>query len=169
VIQVKKNQPTLYNLLNERFATEKAKDVHHLVERNKGNLISRKASIIPCKKSIDWPGAKTMVMIEREGKRNNKTYYEMAFYISSLCNNALYFNECIKAHWSIENSLHWVKDVIFKEDSSKIKSGNAPENMSVIRNCAINLLAKANIGGISKTIRFIGNDIKQLINLVIKE
>ena len=59
---------------------------------------------------------------------------ETAYYITSLEKTAIELNQGIRGHWQIENTLHWTKDVVFQEDRSKIRTGNAPENMSLIRN-----------------------------------
>lgn len=69
-------------------------------------------------------------------------------------------------HWSIENSLHYVKDVTFGEDASRIRTGNAPTNFSIIRNIAINLLRKTNFNSFPQAIRRIGGDIATLYALL---
>ncbi|MTJ19020.1 ISAs1 family transposase, partial [Dolichospermum sp. UHCC 0299] len=64
------------------------------------------------------------------------------YYISSLTNNAKLLGESVRTHWGIENSLHWVLDVAFREDDCRIRKDNAPQNFAVIRHIAVNLLGK---------------------------
>jgi predicted transposase YbfD/YdcC len=83
---------------------------------------------------------------------------ETAFFVSSLdskTTSAKIFADGIRNHWSIENSLHYVKDVTFDEDKSKITSGNSAESMSVIRNIAINILRQNNHKNLKKAIRLL--------------
>lgn len=67
---------------------------------------------------------------------------ETRYYISSLSNNAQKLAESVRTHWGIENSLHWVLDVAFREDSCRIRKDNAPQNFAVLRQIAVNLLGK---------------------------
>lgn len=70
----------------------------------------------------------------------NKTSQEVMFYISSLPPNAQKLGQAIRQHWSIENQLHWVLDVTFGEDACRIRTGNAPENIALLKRWSINLL-----------------------------
>ena len=70
-----------------------------------------------------------------------------------------------KKPWFIENSLHYVKDVIFKEDNSKIILKNAPKNMSLIKNIVINIFRKSGYTNIAKAIRIVTNDLKIILSL----
>lgn len=80
--------------------------------------------------------------------------------------DAYAFNIGIRRHWGIENRLHYVKDVTFKEDDSKIKSGNAPENFSLIRNIVINIFRNNGWTGMKQAIRLHSNDISELKKLI---
>ncbi len=71
---------------------------------------------------------------------NGKTTIKTRYFISSLPNNAELLADSIRQHWGVENSLHWVLDVAFREDDSRIKKGNAPQNFAVLRHIAGNLL-----------------------------
>jgi predicted transposase YbfD/YdcC len=73
----------------------------------------------------------------------------------------------IRAHWSIENSLHYVKDVTFKEDACTIRTGNGPINFSIIRNIVINIFSRLDkYNSVPQAIRMIGGDIKTLYGLL---
>ncbi len=64
------------------------------------------------------------------------------YYISSLASNAAKVAEAVRTHWSIENSLHWVLDVSFDEDACRIRKDHAPQNMTLLRQIALNLLGQ---------------------------
>ncbi|QLE48715.1 ISAs1 family transposase [Nostoc sp. C057] len=80
-----------------------------------------------------WTGIKSLIRVERIGTRKGNKYHEIVCYISSLIASAKEFALGIRGHWGIENCLHWVKDVVFKEDCSTIRLGNAPANLSIMR------------------------------------
>lgn len=77
------------------------------------------------------------------------------------------FNQGIRSHWSIENSLHYVKDKTFGEDGSRIRTGNAPANFSIIRNIVLNIFRKNNYQNIAQAVRLISNDIDRIFQLII--
>jgi len=77
-----------------------------------------------------------ILIILREHKAKKKESIERAYYISSLEPDAQKLLECTKAHWEVENKLHWMLDVIFGEDASRIRTGDAPHNLSAIRKLA---------------------------------
>jgi predicted transposase YbfD/YdcC len=89
-----------------------------------------------------WKGIKTPVKMESERyiKCSGKTEKEIRLYISSLAADAKLINQSIRPHWSIENSLHWVPDVGFNEDSSRKRNGFTPQNYSLPNRTALNLL-----------------------------
>lgn len=91
-------------------------------------------------KSHDWPGLQSIIQVKSRTKKKGKTSYETRYYISSLSANAKKIAQAIRAHWAIENSLHWVLDVSFDDDQSRIRSGFAPQNMMTIKHIALNLL-----------------------------
>lgn len=89
-----------------------------------------------------WKGLKTIVMVRRKRTLWNDETDELSYYISSLEADAAVIAHSIRSHWSIENSLHWVLDVTFKEDHSRIRMGHGPENIGLLRRLCINLIKR---------------------------
>jgi predicted transposase YbfD/YdcC len=90
----------------------------------------------------EWEGLRSVVMIEAERFVGDELSVETRYYLSSLPNDAGLLNEAVRSHWAVENSLHWVLDVTFGEDRSRIRKGNAPENFGLLRRLALCLLKK---------------------------
>ena len=87
-----------------------------------------------------WAGLQTLVAVENTRQLWNKQTREVRFYLSSVQADAKTFAGYIRAHWGIENQLHWCLDVTFSEDDCRIRQGHAPRNMSLLRRMALNLL-----------------------------
>ena len=88
-----------------------------------------------------WAGLKSIVMVEsRREVIGCGASLERRYFISSLAADAAEALRCVRGHWAIENSLHWVLDVCFREDDCRIKAANATENMATLRHMALNLL-----------------------------
>ena len=89
---------------------------------------------------VAYPLGQTIVRVVRTRHLWNKTTQEVMFYLSSLPPDAQQLGQAIRQHWSIENQLHWVLDVTFGEDPSRVRKGNAPENLALLKRWSINLL-----------------------------
>jgi predicted transposase YbfD/YdcC len=87
-----------------------------------------------------WDSLNCIIKIKSTVTKNNKQTVEERYYISSLDGDAKLINHAIRTHWHIENKLHWVLDVIFKEDYCRLRSGYGAENMNIIRKIALNKL-----------------------------
>lgn len=91
----------------------------------------------------DWPGLKAVAIVESTREIGPKTERETRYYITSSSRPAEQAGAAIRSHWSIENSLHWEMDVVFREDECRVRTDNAPANLAVIRHIAHNLLRRA--------------------------
>lgn len=93
------------------------------------------------RRKAEWKGIRSIAMVESERSvGGQEASRERRYYISSLEADAKQLNRVIRSHWSIENSLHWVLDIAFREDDSRIRKDHGPENMAMLRHIALNLL-----------------------------
>jgi len=147
VLAVKANQPGLLeNIQDEfRFAKQIETDIdesfgHGRIEKRICSVITDFQFIEPNNK---WKKLKSIVKIEsiREFKNSEKeTEKSIRYYISSVENEASWFQQAIRSHWGIENRLHWILDVAFSEDNSRKRIKNATQNYSIVLKIALNLL-----------------------------
>jgi predicted transposase YbfD/YdcC len=91
-----------------------------------------------------FPGLKAIAMVEAKVERDGKLSRERRYYLSSASLDPKLFARAVRCHWHIENRLHWVLDVVFHEDLSRLRSGHGPQNMATVRHMALNLLRAAN-------------------------
>jgi predicted transposase YbfD/YdcC len=99
------------------------------------------------KKQHDWSGLKSLVEVISCREIKGVCSQEKRYYITSLSKDAIKIGKAIRSHWSIENNLHWVLDISFRDDESRIREGNAPENICIIKHMALNLLQRAKSKG----------------------
>jgi predicted transposase YbfD/YdcC len=161
MLGAKDNQPTLAAtisgifeeaLLDPEFPTEE--NHHTTAEKGHGRTEVRRCWTIDIDPEFgapfdEWTNAKGIALVERERTIGGKTSIERGHYITSRPNiSAEAALAATRAHWAIENELHWVLDVAFREDDCRVRAGYAAENFAVMRHIALNLL-KAVSGGLN--------------------
>jgi predicted transposase YbfD/YdcC len=152
LLAVKDNQPTLHADIESYFDTAPPDEVERVetVGKDHGRLEVRNHTV---SQVVDWyaaersyPGAPrfakltTIAMVESRIERGDKIATERRSYISSRALSAAAFAEAARGHWAIENKLHWVLDVAFGEDLSRLRAGHGAKNMAVVRHFALNLV-----------------------------
>lgn len=168
LIAIKKNQKKLYEAMVSIAESEKPSDVYQEIETGHGRMVSRQVSVFNNLGNLpsDWYGVESLIRVERKGKRGKKDYYQMSYYISSREETAARFAQKIRGHWQIENQLHWVKDVIFKEDESAIADYQAITNLSILQTIALNLFRLLGFVSITEGLRWLGNKWSSLLILL---
>ena len=152
LLAVKDNQPTLSKGIVSWFDEAQARDFKGTktlfstqVSRGHGREEERNVWVAPVPEDLtgreDWAGLRSIVWAEAIRTVNGKSSCHHRYYISSLpTENPEKFLKDIRAHWGVENSLHWVLDIAFREDESRVRVGHAAENLARLRQIAINLL-----------------------------
>ena len=154
ILSLKGNQGDLHQDVEQLFdwaMTTQFKEIPHesyqTVEKGHGRLEIRRHYLLGSVEHLlnaeRWRGLKRVGMIEAERRLEGQpTSRERRYYLLSLDGDVQRFATAVRSHWGIENQLHWCLDVAFDEDQSRIRSGHAPENMTLMRKIALNLLAK---------------------------
>lgn len=148
---VKGNQPTLYAAIEDAFVeahlgglVERGFRARRHTEKGHGRLVERHYAVGPLpeklkKRLTAWPGAKSIGQVITYTTQGEAFTDEVRYYLSSRPAKVSEFQQSVRQHWGIE-SMHWVLDVVFGEDGSRIRTGNATENMSFIRRFVTSLL-----------------------------
>jgi len=147
VLALKENQPELHEQCLNLFAKHPVQDTHQWVEKSHGRIETRTCSVITQLGWLEeelklWPSLKAVVRVESKREINGVQSNEARYYISSLSNEAEFFNLVVRRHWNIENKLHWTLDMIFGEDASRKRIDHAPQNFALIRKFAINIVKR---------------------------
>ncbi len=154
LLAVKDNQGKLADALREFFADAQAGGFgtlpvsrYETVEKDHGRIETRSALWVGDLPWLDrpirqhWPKLAGVGMVERRREIKGKVSTERAFYIGSKgIVNAEVFANAARSHWGVENTLHWVLDVTFREDDCRVRKGHAPQNLSALRKFALALL-----------------------------
>ncbi len=156
LLAVKANQTQLQGEIERFFkdAPPDSLDVFADLDKGHGRIEDRRVFV---SRDVDWftgerrfpgehrfPGIATIAKIETRIEVADRCRYETRLYISSRPLSAHDLAEAVRCHWRIENALHWVLDVIFNEDQSRLRKGHGAKNMAVVRHFALNLLRTAN-------------------------
>ena len=147
-LALKGNQGTLYDdvalLLND--PETKAVTTNPIVEGDHGRIETRTATVSTeidwIQKQHQWPGLKAVGKVVRVRQTPEKTTTETAYYLLSRALAPERFNEVVRQHWGVENSLHWRLDVVMNEDQDRTRMGHGPQNLAVLRHMAINAMQK---------------------------
>jgi predicted transposase YbfD/YdcC len=155
VLALKENHDTLYHEVVHLFADARATDFgdythdaaetvdggHGRVEIRRYWTISDPTTMAHVDPEGQWAGLRALGMVEAERRVRGKVTHERRYYLTSLV-DATTFGRAVRAHWGIENRLHWVLDIAFREDESRARQGASAENLVVLRHIALNLLKK---------------------------
>ena len=157
VLAVKENQGHLYEdvsylfdlYLKEDNPLEFIDDSHQTVGKDHGRLETRRCYTLAAdryqasvRNLSEWEHIRSLVLVISERQIGAKTTTQSRYFISSAPPVASKMLEAVRSHWGVENSLHWVLDVVFDEDHSRVRKENAPQNLAVIRQLALNMLKK---------------------------
>ena len=154
LLAVKANQPGLMGEIERFFADAPAHlvDTASDLDKGHGRVEERVVSVST---SIDWlagerrfpgeyrfPGLAAVAKVEARVHRKGGSSRQTRFYVTSRAIAAGQLAEAVRSHWAIENALHWVLDVTFKEDAARSRTGHGPANMAVVRHFAFNILRR---------------------------
>jgi predicted transposase YbfD/YdcC len=155
LLAVKANQPSLRAEIEAFFQDPSAAAVDTFVDLDKdhGRIEQRSVSVA---REVDWlsgdrrfpgelrlPEVATIIKVSSRAELKDRSRFETRYYISSAALTAEAAAKAVRGHWAIENSLHWVLDVVFKDDQSRLRTGHGAINMALVRHFAINLVRAA--------------------------
>jgi predicted transposase YbfD/YdcC len=147
-LALKANQGTLHadvsTFLDDPMA--EATTAHTTVDADHGRIETRTAVVSThvgwLQDQHQWPGLKAIAKLTRTREGADKTSTETTYYLFSQPFPAERANEIVRAHWGVENRLHWCLDVIMNEDNTRNRMDNGPHNLAVLRHMALNIMRK---------------------------
>ena len=156
LLSLKANRPATHSDVARFFADpppDLVQSTHHTIDADHGRLEQRRHAVCH---DVSWmwsdrrypdeprfPHLAMIGMVETRVERGGKVENDRRYYLSSTKLDAETFARAVRTHWHIENRLHWTLDVVFHDDLVRLRTGHGPENMAVIRHCAINLVRAA--------------------------
>ncbi len=152
LLALKKNRPVLAGDVEHFFADPPADRIetvettdadHGRIEIRRHAVCHDVAWLFSDRRYADeprFPHLATIAMVESETERDGRITRERRYYLSSARLDAITFARAVRAHWGIENRLHWVLDVVFHDDLARLRSANGPQNMAVVKHIAMNLV-----------------------------
>jgi predicted transposase YbfD/YdcC len=154
VLALKGNQGSLQDDVELFVAEQKAKDFadtkvssSKTTDGDHGRIETRVTTVLHdvgwLQNCHGWPGLKSVVVIDSSREINGRNERETRLYITSLAFPASLTGPVIRSHWAIENSLHWVLDMVFRDDECRVRTDHAPANFAAIKHMALNILRKA--------------------------
>lgn len=156
LLAVKANQPTLRAEIETFFADADPADLDSTTDLDKGHGRIEQRTVTVARQ-VDWldgdrrfpgevrlPDVATIVRVAARAELKDRCRFETRYYVSSATLSAARAAEAVRGHWAIENSLHWVLDVTFGDDQSRLRTGHGAKNMAVVRHFAINLARAVN-------------------------
>ena len=171
VLALKDNQPALHDKARLAFAGARAEagttlapadlDTARAVDKGHGRIEIRRCWAFGDPEYLAyldpgraWPSLRSVALVEAERRVGDAVSREERYYLSSLPPDAGTLGRAIRRHWEVENRLHWVLDVAFREDNSRARAGHAPQNLAILRHLALNLLRREPGRGSIATKRF---------------
>ena len=155
LLALKDNWPTLAEEVRLFFDNPPpgAIATHKTVDADHGRIETRRHAV---SRQVDWlatdrrfpgeprfPDLRAVAMVEAEVERDGRTTLARRYYLSSAELDAPLFAKAVRAHWGIENRLHWVMDVVFHDDLMRLRTDHGPANMATVKHMALNLLRAA--------------------------
>ena len=138
-------------------------DYQRTVDKGHGRLEIRECWVVTdpeymeyVREHKEWAGLRSVILVRGERRIGDKVSQEDRYYISSLEGDAALCLHAVRSHWGIENCVHWVLDLAFREDESRVRKDNGPHNLAILRHMALNLLKQektARIGTHGKRLR----------------
>jgi predicted transposase YbfD/YdcC len=160
---VKGNQPKLYQAVQEQFV---AQQTYSKVNKGHERIENRRVSTMESHLNLSgWLNLQTIIKVESQRQTRHKIESETRYYISDLNETALSFYRRIRGYWGVENKVHYVRDVTFGEDRSRIRTFPLPQISAIARNLAINLYRNVGFSNMAQARRKCQFDLDHVLSL----